>query len=72
MSVGKFVPKGTIDAPHSRHVVVSCGTKKLERERWTEFETTTNWNAGSNQETCWHHWKLVVPVEAQVNLRDIV
>ena len=27
-----FVPKGTLDAPRPRHVVVSCGTKKLERD----------------------------------------
>ena len=29
--LGKFCTKGTTDARHSRHVVVSCGTKKPER-----------------------------------------
>ena len=47
------VPSGVTDAPRSRHVV-SCGAKKLEQWRWTEFETTSNWNAGSNQEPYWH------------------
>ena len=53
-----FVPRETIDAPRSRHVLVSSGTKKLERLWWTEFETTTSWHAGSNQETCWLRCKL--------------
>ena len=36
---------------------------------WTEFETTSNWNAGSNQETYWHLCTWAAQVEAQVNLR---
>ena len=73
MSVGKsFVPRETIDAPRLRHLVVSCGTKKLERLWWTEFETTMSWNAGSNQETCWLRCELAAPMEVQVDLRKIV
>ena len=70
MSVGKFVRRRTTDAPRSRHEVVSCGTKKLVKCWWTEFETITTCNAGSNEETCWHQLKLVTQVEARVNLRD--
>ena len=33
----------------SRHEVVSCGPKKLEKCWWTEFEPTANRNAGSNR-----------------------
>ena len=69
---GQVLPRETIDAPRSRHVVVSCGTKKLKRLWWTEFETTTSWNAGSNQETCWLRCELAAPLEVQVNLRNIV
>ena len=72
MSVSEFCTKGSIDALHARHEVASCGTRKLERQWWTEFETATNWNAGSNQAACWHQCKLAAPVDAQVNLRDIV
>ena len=45
MSVGKFCTEGTVDAPLSRHEVVSYGRKKLEKCWWTEFESTTTWNA---------------------------
>ena len=72
MSVASFVPRETMDSPRSRHMVVSCGTKKLERLWWTEFETTASWNAGSHEETCWLRFELAAPVEVQVNLRNIV
>ena len=70
MSVGKFCTKRTDRCARSRRKVVSCTTKKLEKYWWAEFETTTNCNAGSNEETSWHLCTWVAPVEAQVNMRD--
>ena len=70
MSVASFVPRGTIDALHSRHVVVPCGTKRPERLQLTKFETTTRWNVGSNLETCWLLCNSVAPVEAPENLQN--
>ena len=62
---GQVMCEGERDSRRSRHEVASSGTKKLEKWRWIEFETTANWNAGSNHETSRFQW-------AQVNLRDVL
>ena len=72
MSVGKFCTKEN-DRMRDVHDTWWClVARRCWRWWWAEFETSTSGNAGSNQETCWHQCKLAAPVEAQVNLRDIV
>ena len=72
MRVGRFCAKG-----NDRRATFTRRGGVLWHEEAGEIvvdrvRTTTSWNAGSNQETCWHQCKLEAPVEAQVNLRDIL
>ena len=67
MSVGKFCTKG-ID----RCATFTTRGGVLWHEEAGEVVGGQNWNAGSNQETCWHQCTWPAPVEAQVNLPGIL
>ena len=71
MSVGKFCTKGNhrcATFTDARWCLVA--RRSWRSYWWAEKETTTNWNVGSHQETCWRLCSWAAPVEARVHLRD--